>query len=794
MKRLLLITIFFLSCTCMAQTDTVFWFAPPDLSAEFGETPIRLVFHTYDQPATVTVEQPANSSFSTATFVMPADGVQTFDLSAMVDDIETKPVNTVLNRGFYIHSTAPITCYYQSVSSNRETYTLKGGNALGTDFQVVSPYPPCTYPPDEQHRIGRSFEIVATEDSTIVTITTPNYGFPSFVGNIGLDSTLTVFLNRGQSYAMRGIDDWSFISKTKIHSTYPIAVNSTADHLLSSFSPPFSNWTYYIQDFNLAGEQMLPLQFWGTHHVWFYHQVYMETHLQTDYIDTGQWGERDAIILNAGIVHSEFWDRHAFTPKVYYEYASRPVTVYHVLAYNQYMAFSILPQLTCAGSHKISYLHSDTLSLIIDMVVESHAVGDILFNGDSNILTAADFQPIPENPSLSWCVKDVSQMVDSDAVMTIQCSTSKFILGVVETGIGRGSSYTILTDYAPYASVKFKKEDIDTVVCSGSDITFSFDTFFIDSLAVHCPGGSTIASPPYVVHNADTSMSGIYIVEGFTHNECHPIYYDTINIHVHSKEGIELCDTINENQLPWHRFDTLFYAPTDTVILRIDTLMPCDSVIHYHLVVKNNIFDTVLYYACPDQLPVQYDSLVFYHDSIAQHYYTGSHGEDSIVTFIFTVLENSDTTIYDTIIESQLPWYAYDTVFTDTVADYLYHLYNEAGCDSLIHYNLFIYWNGDHCDTTLEFPNFVTPNGDGTNDRFVIKGLLENNCFKYNELIIFDRTGHQVYHRHNIATEDDWWDPAARRHPGGTYFYYFKAHGVTIHTQHIGVIEVLTGK
>ena len=158
------------------------------------------------------------------------------------------------------------------------------------------------------------------------------------------------------------------------------------------------------------------------------------------------------------------------------------------------------------------------------------------------------------------------------------------------------------------------------------------------------------------------------------------------------------------------------------------------------------------------------------------------------------MLENSDTTIYDTIIESQLPWYAVDTVFTDSIVDYQYHLYNEAGCDSLIHYNLFIYWNGDHCDTTLEFPNFVTPNGDGTYDRFVIKGLLENNCFKYNELIIFDRTGHQVYHRHNIATEDDWWDPAARRHPGGTYFYYFKAHGVTIHTQHIGVIEVLTGK
>jgi hypothetical protein len=46
----------------------------------------------------------------------------------------------------------------------------------------------------------------------------------------------------------------------------------------------------------------------------------------------------------------------------------------------------------------------------------------------------------------------------------------------------------------------------------------------------------------------------------------------------------------------------------------------------------------------------------------------------------------------------------------------------------------------------------------------------------------------------NIANESDWWDPAAQRIPAGTYRYYFKAHGVTIHTQHTGVIEVLHDK
>ena len=113
-------------------------------------------------------------------------------------------------------------------------------------------------------------------------------------------------------------------------------------------------------------------------------------------------------------------------------------------------------------------------------------------------------------------------------------------------------------------------------------------------------------------------------------------------------------------------------------------------------------------------------------------------------------------------------------------------------CDSIIHYRLHVYRNIH--DTTLKFSNLVTPNGDGLNDRFVIGGLIENNCFKYNELTIYDRSGLQVYHHRNIASDDDWWKSAAQRAPSGTYFYYFKAHGVNIWTQHTGVIEVLSDK
>ncbi len=331
--------------------------------------------------------------------------------------------------------------------------------------------------------------------------------------------------------------------------------------------------------------------------------------------------------------------------------------------------------------------------------------------------------------------------------------------------------------------------DMDTLYCTGDTIQFSASR--IDSIVIHGPNGLVLNEPPYIIPNVDTSMSGTYIVQGFSTEACHYLLTDTIRLHVHKSRLFDTYDTIVENQLPWSRFDTLFYAETDTVILLSHSPSSCDSIFNYHLQVYHNTEDTVLYYACENDLPIHYNNTLFTQEGQGSYHFTGSHGEDSLVTFILHVIPASDTTISDSIAEDQLPWFALDTVFNDSVTDYIYHTFNKAGCDSTIHYSLYIFWNGDHCDTALSYPNMVTPNGDGVNDRFVIGGLIEHNCFKYNELTIYDRYGHCVYRRRNIANESDWWDPAAQRTPAGTYFYYFKAHGVNIWTQHRGVIEVL---
>jgi gliding motility-associated-like protein len=91
----------------------------------------------------------------------------------------------------------------------------------------------------------------------------------------------------------------------------------------------------------------------------------------------------------------------------------------------------------------------------------------------------------------------------------------------------------------------------------------------------------------------------------------------------------------------------------------------------------------------------------------------------------------------------------------------------------------------------LQFPNVVTPNGDGINDVFEIINLVEGLGYPTNELSIFDRWGKKVFHKENISSKDEFWDPGADNAPAGTYFYRFVGKGYLGNIQRNGVIEVI---
>lgn len=91
----------------------------------------------------------------------------------------------------------------------------------------------------------------------------------------------------------------------------------------------------------------------------------------------------------------------------------------------------------------------------------------------------------------------------------------------------------------------------------------------------------------------------------------------------------------------------------------------------------------------------------------------------------------------------------------------------------------------------LQFPNVITANGDGVNDRFEIKNLVNGLGYPNNSLYIYNRWGKCVYHKKNISSEDDFWDPAAENIPAGTYYWRFTGKGYLGNIERNGVVEVL---
>lgn len=91
----------------------------------------------------------------------------------------------------------------------------------------------------------------------------------------------------------------------------------------------------------------------------------------------------------------------------------------------------------------------------------------------------------------------------------------------------------------------------------------------------------------------------------------------------------------------------------------------------------------------------------------------------------------------------------------------------------------------------LQFPNVITANGDGINDRFVIVNLVDGKGYPNNTLSIYDRWGKRVYHKENISSDEDFWDPAKENIPTGTYFWRFSGKGYLGNIQRNGTVEVL---
>lgn len=246
MRKLTLLTVLIVSSlTSFAQIDTLFWFAAPNVSSDHGNEPISLHFSTFSEAANITVDIPADPTFSPISLSIGANSYDRIVLdhhpnpgaiystgtNQFASTVQNSTPNVVSNKGIRIQSDAPITSYYEVLGSrcdtwissnntdadpnndicwvfNTDIFSLKGNNAFGTEFYVPGQTGHLTVITDNWSSAvngKNTIDFVATEaGSTTVTVTLPA-GIAATGRSAG--ETFTVTLTQGQTFSIEALND-----------------------------------------------------------------------------------------------------------------------------------------------------------------------------------------------------------------------------------------------------------------------------------------------------------------------------------------------------------------------------------------------------------------------------------------------------------------------------------------------------------------------------------------------------------------------------------------------------------
>ena len=324
----------------------------------------------------------------------------------------------------------------------------------------------------------------------------------------------------------------------------------------------------------------------------------------------------------------------------------------------------------------------------------------------------------------------------------------------------------------------------DPYICNGETVT----------LNASASGGTTpytfvwegdVADDDYSVTPEKTTT---YHIVGTDDNGCTDSTETTVTV----KEPTSSVDVQRAcDRYTWPLNGVTYTESTNTeqVVYHGGNSVGCDSTVTLHLSIYPStiIVDTVLP-VCINRLPLRVGDNEYSEPGVYHTMLTSTEGCDSALTFTLVIRDTNVVYDTDSIAENQLPWTYSNRIYPTPTENDIFVLPNLWGCDSTIHYTLFVYWS---CSEFLQFPSVVTANGDGINDIFYIYGLLEEDCWPENRLTVYNQWGSIVFKAENMYSESDFWNPAASHTPAGTYFYVFRGQGFKGKTQRRGSVEVL---
>jgi gliding motility-associated-like protein len=489
MKKLILLIFFHILCieTTHAQIDRSFWFAAPDVAQVSNvngsyDRPIDLRLTTLSASAIVTISMPANPFFTPITLNIAGNSTSTVNLEPWIDLIENSQPDTTANKGLLIQSSNDITAYYEvnsrSCSCNPELFALKGRNALGNEFYIPSQR---RWSIDTvRHPTAlSSFDIVATENNTIVSIT-PSRQLINRSANV----TFVINLNKGQTFSSQGLyrNGANLLGGSYITSSKPIAVTTKEDLLFGDGDCA-----------DLAGDQLIPTSSMGYEFVIVRGNLNPLDQVIITAVQNGTQVFRDGdpfptALLNAG--QSFGYDLGIFDFTLYIK-TNKPVNVIHYSGSTRCeVGSAIIPKINCTGSSSVSIVKTSSFEAYVMLVTKNGNQGNFLVNGISGIINAVDFQPVlGTNGAYYYCKKDLTREMPLNAATTITNSTGKFQLGFLNAEFGGGCKYGYFSD--------FKKSNVNAS---------QVELCRLDSAQLNAFGGLTYRwSPSIGLSNTNTS-------------------------------------------------------------------------------------------------------------------------------------------------------------------------------------------------------------------------------------------------------------------------------------------------
>lgn len=605
MKNRLFIGIVFLlligTSRIVAQVDTTFWFAAPYFNSIHGaDASYRLVVFSFDSTATVRVSMPANPGFTPIVRTIGANSYAEIILAnnkADGDTTITTPFNTITQRGLHITSTSKIECYYQIDGDNSEAFTLKGKNALGTDFLVVGQKTYDNGTSGVYNGSRCSIHIVASEDNTTVTLN------PS--GDILLSDgssssgTFSVVLNKGETYAIASYSNSAAdnLVGTTIQSDKPIAVTLNDDSVEKSGNG------------DTVGEQLIPTDFAGTNY------VVVSRGTRNDICTVFALRDNTSVTTSTGESFSlnkgDYYTISMNGINALSIQSSAPVMVFQTLTTisgSGEMGGTVVPHIECTGSQVAGYkTFSSYFSVYFTLITRKKNIADFTINGIP--IAPTDFHPVDASDNYYYAI--IPETV-SPTPYVVECSSGFFQMGVTEGDSGGSSTYGFFSNYGTF----YLHDEYDSFI-EGRPYTW-LNHFMPDGVTPMTFAEEGIYTDTLTAADGCDSIRILHL----TKIPCDVTYSDTTAF---------ICE--GESFL-WHG---QAYTSTADIPVTLTNATGCDSIRTLHLIVTPIVYSDIAMTVCDTLMPI-----TWYEHTISQagkyrHTLTASTGCDSIITLTLRV-------------------------------------------------------------------------------------------------------------------------------------------------------------